>query len=65
MSVRPAMARKIQKLRYHFEEDDVEENREPQRFKGYEDETYVADTPGGNANYAIMIYDVSSLISYL
>jgi hypothetical protein len=54
------LAKKIQKLRYHFEEEDdddvVRGGEPPQRFKGYQDETYSSEL-GGNANYAIMIYD--------
>lgn len=56
---RPNQARQIQRLRYKFEEE--LEGGEPQRFKGYQDDTYAADaTPGqaATANYAIMIYDV-------
>ena len=69
------MAKKIQKMRYKFEEEIDEQavrgvsgavgatrNREPQKFRGYVDETYTAaadSTSGGNSTYAIMIYDVS------
>ena len=55
-------------MRYKFEEelDDVHpqvgHDREPQKFRGYIDESYTAaadSTSGGNSTYAIMIYDVS------
>ena len=53
------MTRKLNKLRYTFEED--LEDQEPRKYKGYLDEAYAADSTnnGGNANYAIMIYDVT------
>ena len=53
--------RKRQKLKYVFEE--LVDDREPQKFNGYLDETMTADSAaaGGNANYAIMIYDVHYL----
>lgn len=59
------MAKKIQKMRYTFEEDTQDDNeeeshnkvREGQKFKGYVDDTYAADSNG--ASYAVMIYDVS------
>ena len=60
----PSMAKKIQKMRYTFEEDNQEDNdeqpqasaKEGQKFKGYVDDTYAADSNG--ASYAVMIYDV-------
>jgi hypothetical protein len=54
--------RKSAKLKYIFEEE--VEDREPQKFYGYQDETYSADA-GGNANYAIMIYDVRYILTII
>jgi hypothetical protein len=48
--------RKNAKLRYVFEEL-LDDDREPNKFYGYQDDTF-SSGPGGNANYAIMIYDV-------
>jgi hypothetical protein len=68
---KPALARKIQKLRYFFEEELEEDDmmmtgskgkQVPQKYKGYLDDNYAA--PNGvasNASYAIMIYDVSKM----
>lgn len=45
-----------------FEDKDSKPKVEPQRFLGYQDETYQAtgtDSTKSTANYAIMIYDVS------
>ena len=61
----PSMAKKIQKMRYTFEEDTQDDNDEEpqvrgkdgQKFKGFVDDTYAADSNG--ASYALMIYDVS------
>lgn len=58
-------AQKLQRFRYRFDEEleeDQEGQREPQRFKGFLDESQYASTPantsgGGGASYAIMIYD--------
>lgn len=64
----PIKAKKIQKMRYKYEEDLEEaEGREGQKYKGYVDDTYAADSTngggaGGNASYAIMIYDVRKQI---
>jgi hypothetical protein len=63
-------AQKLQRLRYRFDEEleeDQEGQREPQRFKGFLDESQYSSTPantsGGGTSYAIMIYDVSALNS--
>jgi len=64
-------AQKLQRFRYRFDEEleeDQEGQREPQRFKGFLDESQYASTPantsgGGGASYAIMIYDVRALNS--
>ena len=69
MDEKPTLARKIQRMRYTFEEElDDDSGRSGQRqiplkYKGYLDDNYAATTQpnvaGSNASYAIMIYDVS------
>ena len=49
--------RKLKKLKYRLEVGG--DNEQPQRYRGYQDETYQASGEGGGANYAIMIFDVS------
>jgi hypothetical protein len=67
---KPAMVRKINRMRYKFEEElDYDEesnlangggNREQaQKYKGYLDDNYSASATSGSS-YAIMIYDVRS-----
>ena len=64
----PTMAKKIQKMRFVFEEDTQDDNDdqpqvqriENQKYKGYVDETYAADSNG--ASYALMIYDVRQIL---
>jgi len=53
-------------MRYKYEEEvEDDSSREGQRYKGYIDDNYGADSTnggggaGGNSSYAIMIYDVS------
>lgn len=66
--VKPNLAQKLNSYRYKFEEDleDVQENREPQKFKGYLDPNYTAgangaaDSKSSGASYAIMIYDAKN-----
>ena len=53
-------ARKNNKLKYIFEEL-IDEEREPTKFYGYQDESFSAGVAGANANFAIMIYDVNSI----
>jgi hypothetical protein len=53
---------KISRLNYIFEEQLEDPKAQPQKFKGYLDQTYCAGpSPSGEstANYAIMIYNVS------
>jgi hypothetical protein len=63
--LKPHLAHKIMSYRYKFEEDedDVQDNREPQKFKGYLDPTYAASSDSKTASgacYAIMIYDAKN-----
>ena len=51
--------RKQAKLRYVLEER-TNDDKEPSKFLGYEDDAFKPG-PGGTANYAFMIYDVSIL----
>ena len=48
--------RKQNKLRYVLEER-TNDDKEPSKFLGYEDDTFKPG-PGGTANYAFMVYDV-------
>lgn len=64
MEVKPALARKIQRMRYIFEEELDQEHKggaksAPQKYRGYLDDNYSSSKTGG-ASYAIMIYDVSN-----
>ena len=47
---------KQNKLRYVLEEK-TNDDKEPSKFLGYEDDTFKPG-PGGTANYAFMVYDV-------
>jgi hypothetical protein len=49
-------AKKNAKLKYVYEER-VDNDKEPSKFYGYQDDAFNAGSSGG-ANYAIMIYDV-------
>ena len=53
--------RRNAKLKYIFEEIVNNDERDPAKFYGYQDEGFNAGA-AGNASYAIMIYDVSKLL---